>query len=146
MSAIATLVPLKWQPAEQQGQAPGVTARGEIRCSTCNLRETCLPTGLTPEQMARAEKVVYLRRRVKRGDALFNAGDSFNAIYAIRSGFFKSSVVDAEGREQVTGFQMGGELLGLDAIGTAQHTGAATALEDSEVCVMPFSRVEELGR
>ena len=145
MPANATIVPLKRQSAAEH-PAPHAAARAETRCSLCNLRETCLPTGLTPTQMTRAEKVVYLRRRVKRGEALFNTGDAFNAIYAVRSGFFKSSIVDAEGREQVTGFQMGGELLGLDAIASSQHNSSTTALEDSEVCVMPFSLVEELGR
>jgi len=121
-------------------------ATAEVRCSACNLRETCFPTGLTAEQMARAEKVVYLRRRLKRGEPLYNAADPFNSIYAVRSGFFKSSVVDGDGREQVTGFNMGGELLGLDAIASGKHDGSAVALEDSEVCVMPFSLIEDLGR
>jgi CRP/FNR family transcriptional regulator len=143
MPNTATVVSIKPLPAAAPAQP---NARAEVRCSMCNLRETCLPTGLAPEQMARAEEAVYLRRRVKRGEALFNAGDAFGAIYAVRSGFFKASVVDSDGREQVTGFHMGGELLGLDAIATRRHAGAATALEDSEVCVMPFSRVEELGR
>ena len=121
-------------------------ARTEVRCSACNLRETCFPTGLAPEDLARAEKIVYLRRRVKRGESLYNAADAFNAIYAVRAGFFKSSVTDGDGREQVTGFHMGGELLGPDAIASGKHNGSAVALEDSEVCVMPFAMIEELGR
>jgi CRP/FNR family transcriptional regulator len=83
---------------------------------------------------------------VKSGEALFNAGDEFKAVYAIRSGFFKTSVVDGEGREQVTGFFMGGELLGMDGIGTGHYNGAAIALEDSEACVMPFALIEEISR
>ena len=118
----------------------------EIRCSSCNLREMCLPAGLCADDMRRMEHVVYARRRVKRGEALYNAGDAFNAVYAVRVGFFKSSVVDREGREQVTGFFMGGELLGMDGVGTGSYNGAAIALEDSEVCVMPFALVEEMAR
>jgi len=118
----------------------------EVSCSSCNLREMCLPAGLCAEDMQRMEHVVYARRRVKRGEALFNAGDAFNAIYAVRVGFFKSSVVDREGREQVTGFFMGGELLGMDGVGGGSYNGAAIALEDSEVCVMPFALVEEMAR
>jgi CRP/FNR family transcriptional regulator len=106
----------------------------------------CLPAGLCAEDMRRVEHVVYARRRVKRGEALFNAGDPFNAVYAVRVGFFKTSVVDREGREQVTGFFMGGELLGMDGVGTGTYNGAAIALEDSEVCVMPFALVEEMAR
>jgi CRP/FNR family transcriptional regulator len=118
----------------------------QVTCSNCNLREVCLPAGLCAEDMERVQNVVYARRRVKRGETLFNAGDEFKTMYAIRSGFFKSSVIDGEGREQVTGFSMGGELLGLEAIGSGRHAGNAIALEDSEVCVMPFSLVEETAR
>lgn len=117
----------------------------EVTCSSCNLRELCLPAGLCPEDLARIENVVYARRRLKRGEPLFNAGGSFSAVYAIRSGFFKTSLIDHDGREQVTGFFMGGELLGMDGIGGAHH-GTASALEDSEVCVLPYALIEDLSR
>jgi CRP/FNR family transcriptional regulator len=118
----------------------------EVTCSSCNLRELCLPGGLCMDDLRRVENIVYARRRVKRGEALFSAGAEFKAVYAIRSGFFKTSVVDGEGREQVTGFFMGGELLGMDGVGTGHYNGAAIALEDSEVCVMPFAMVEQMSR
>jgi CRP/FNR family transcriptional regulator len=116
-----------------------------VTCASCNMRELCLPAGLCPEDMERIEGIVYARRRVKRGETLFNAGDAFASIYAIRSGFFKTSVLDDEGREQVTGFCMGGELLGLDGLGAGHYNGTAIALEDSEACVLPFALVEELS-
>ena len=115
-------------------------------CSACNLRELCLPCGLSSEELARLDDLIALRRRVRRGDSLYRAGESFSAIYAIRSGFFKTDVVFSDGRDQVTGFQMAGELLGLDGIGTETHTCNAICLEDSEVCVIPFSRLEGLSR
>jgi CRP/FNR family transcriptional regulator len=118
----------------------------EVTCSSCNMRELCLPGAVCIDDLQRVENIVYARRRVKRGEALFNAGDEFKALYAIRSGFFKTSVVDGEGREQVTGFFMGGELMGLDGIGAGHYNGAAIALEDSEVCVMPFALIEEISR
>src|SRR5262249_34316212 len=65
--------------------------------------------------------------------------------YAVRSGFFKTCVVDGEGREQVTGFSMGGELLGMEGIGAGSYESAAVALEDSEVCVMPYALIEEIA-
>ena len=117
----------------------------EVTCSSCNLREMCLPAGLCAEDLERIENVVYARRRLKRSESLFNAGDGFSAVYAIRSGFFKTSLLDHDGREQVTGFFMGGELLGLDGIGGAHH-GTASALEDSEVCVLPYALIEDLSR
>ena len=130
-------------PAVQPASAP---RKFEVTCSSCNMREMCLPAGLSTEDMQRIEGLVYARRRVKRGEALFNAGDTFGSIYAIRSGFFKTSVIDGEGREQVTGFCMGGELLGMDGLGAGRYNGTAVALEDSEVCVMPFSLVEDMSR
>ncbi len=115
-------------------------------CSNCNLRELCLPLGLLPDELARLDDLVSTRRRVKRGDHLYRAGETFDAIYAIRSGFFKTGVLLSDGRDQVTGFQMAGELLGLDGISTEHHTCNAIALEDSEVCAIPFSRLESLSR
>jgi CRP/FNR family transcriptional regulator, anaerobic regulatory protein len=126
--------------------APAGARKFEVTCSSCNLRETCLPGDVQADDLQRMENVVYARRRVRRGEGLFDAGDEFNAMYAIRSGFFKTSLIDGEGREQVTGFFMGGELLGMDGVGSGRYNGTATALEDSEVCVMPFALIEELSR
>ncbi len=115
-------------------------------CSSCNLRELCLPFGLSLEELERLDDLISTRRRIKRGDHLYRVGDTFDAIYAIRSGFFKTDVLLEDGREQVTGFQMGGELLGLDGISTEHHTCNAIALEDSEICAIPFARLEGLSR
>ena len=115
-------------------------------CSNCNLRELCLPYGLSDAELDRLDELVSARRKLKRGEALYRAGERFDAIYAIRSGFFKTDVLLEDGREQVTGFQMGGELLGLDGISTELHTCNSVALEDSEICVIPFNRLENLSR
>ena len=115
-------------------------------CSNCNLRELCLPLGLTLEELEQLDNMVSTRRRIKRGDHLYRAGEAFDAIYAIRSGFFKTDVLLEDGRDQVTGFQMAGELLGLDGISTEHHTCNAIELEDSEICAIPFSRLEVLSR
>ena len=127
-------------------EAPAGARKFEVTCSSCNLRELCLPGSLGVEDLQRVENLVYARRRLRRGESLFKSGDEFNALYALRSGFFKTSLIDADGREQVTGFFMGGELIGMDGIGTGRYNGHAIALEDSEACVMPFSLVEELSR
>jgi len=126
--------------------APSPVAKHPVTCSSCNMRELCLPGGVCQEDLLQVEGIVYARRRVKRGETLFGAGDEFKAIYAIRSGFFKTVLVDSEGREQVTGFSMGGELLGMDGVGAGRHNGTAVALEDSEVCMMPFSLIEDMAR
>lgn len=98
------------------------------------------------EELERVQNVLFARRRVKRGEALFNAGCEFGSLYSIRSGFFKTIVIDREGREQVTGFHMAGELLGLDGIGAGAYDVTAIALEDSEVCAMPFAMLEGFAR
>ena len=115
-------------------------------CSNCNLRELCLPLGLSNDELERLDDLVSNRRRLKRGDRLYSSGTPFDAIYAIRSGFFKTDVLIEDGREQVTGFQMAGELLGLDGISSERHTCNAIALEDSEICAIPFARLESLSR
>jgi CRP/FNR family transcriptional regulator len=119
--------------------------RPGLTCAKCNLRETCLSGGVPAEDLERIENIVYARRRIKRGERLFNAGDTFRGLFAIRSGFFKTSLVDGEGRDQVTGFFMGGELLGMDGLGSGRYKDHAIALEDSDVCVMPYSLIEEVA-
>ena len=118
----------------------------KVACSNCNLRELCLPVGLTPDEVEKLDRVVANRRKIKKGEALYRTGDAFNALFAIRTGFFKTSVTTDDGREQITGFQMAGEIMGLDGISSERHSCDATALEDAEVCIMPFAVVEELSR
>ena len=118
----------------------------KVACSNCNLRELCMPVGLNEEQLKRIDEVVAVRRKIKRGAALFRNGETFTSLYAIRTGFFKTCVATEDGRDQVTGFQMAGEIIGLDGIVNDHHTCDAVALEDAEVCVMPFDRIEELSR
>ncbi|SCK07631.1 fumarate/nitrate reduction transcriptional regulator Fnr [Vogesella sp. LIG4] len=118
----------------------------KVSCSNCSLRELCLPVGLNREEMAQLDAVIRQSRRLKRGEYLFHSGEGFRSLYAVRTGFFKTCVSSQDGREQVTGFQMSGELMGLDGISTSQHGCDAIALEDSEVCELPFNRMETLGR
>ncbi len=115
-------------------------------CSNCSLRELCMPIGLAPEDIDRLDELVDGRRRVKRGDSLYRAGETFNALYAVRSGFFKTRLTFDDGRDQVTGFYMAGELLGMDGISLERHNCDAVALEDSEICMIPYARLEALSQ
>ena len=117
-----------------------------VRCASCKMREICLPAGLTGEQLDSLEELVYTRKKVKRGDTLFHSRDAFSSLYAIRTGFFKTRVATEDGHDQVTGFHMAGELLGMDGIVADLHDCDAIALEDSEVCVIPYTRLEALSR
>ncbi len=125
---------------------PLTAAALKAACSTCGLRELCLPVGLNAAEMQRLDGLVAQRRSVKRGESLYRAGQSFDALYAVRTGFFKTCTSSEDGREHVTGFQMAGELLGLDGISTDRHTCGAVALEDSQVCVIPYQQLESLSR
>ena len=118
----------------------------KVACSNCNLRELCMPIGLNHDELNRIDDLVATRRHVKRGDTLFRSGDKFNSLFAIRTGFFKTCVATEDGRDQVTGFQMAGEVIGLDGIVSDNHSCDAVALEDAEVCVMPYDRIEDLSR
>ena len=123
-----------------------ITQSIKVACSNCNLRELCMPLGLSEEELQRLDDLVATRRKIARGDSLYRNGDKFSALYAIRTGFFKTTVAVEDGRDQVTGFQMAGEVIGLDGIVSEYHTCDAVALEDAEVCVMNFDRIEDLSR
>jgi CRP/FNR family transcriptional regulator len=117
-----------------------------VECQHCNLCDLCLPAGLMPEELRRVGgRLVAGRRKVGEDEVLFHAGDRFDAIYAVWTGFFKTVLRSSAGRRQVTGFQMAGELLGLDAIDTGSYGVDAVALEDSEVCVIPYHRLATLA-
>ena len=118
----------------------------KVACSSCNLRELCLPLGLSKNEVERLDALVANRSSVPRGETLYRSGDPFRSLFAVRTGFFKTRVAAEDGRDQVTGFQMAGELLGFDGIGTEHHTCDAVALEDSQVCVIPFNQLESLSR
>lgn len=115
-------------------------------CSRCRLREVCLPDGASGDALAHIDqRLVALRRRVARGQLLLRAGDRFDAVFAVWSGVFKTRTQSAA-RERITGFQMGGELIGLDAIDRGRHGADAVALENACVCEIPFGALEALSR
>ena len=115
-------------------------------CSTCSLRELCLPVGLQPDEFEQLDTVIKQSHRLKKGEFLFRSGESFHSLYAIRTGFFKTTVASQDGRDQVTGFFMSGELIGMDGICTHSHSCDAVALEDSEVCELPFGHMEAVSK
>jgi|KBSMisStaDraftv2_1062788.scaffolds.fasta_scaffold258745_2 CRP/FNR family transcriptional regulator len=131
---------------ERSPAAKARTAAQNIACANCNLRALCLPLMMSDDELLRLDALVDTRRLVKRGQALFRNGDAFDSLYAIRSGFFKTRLATADGHEQVTGFQMAGEVLGLDGISNEVHQCDAVALEDSQVCVIRYTQLEVLGR
>ena len=114
-------------------------------CSNCHLRDLCLPCGLGGSDVERLDGLLFGRRRIRPGETLYRAEDRFQVIYAVRSGTFKSSLTLADGREQVAGFHMAGELMGLDGVAHGRHASSATTLEDAEICAIPYVHLTELS-
>jgi CRP/FNR family transcriptional regulator, anaerobic regulatory protein len=123
----------------------GTVAPLTTLCSTCHLRDLCLPCGLSGTDTQRLDGLMFARRKVAAGQPLYNQGDKFQFIYAVRSGTFKSSLTLADGREQVSGFHMAGELMGLDGVASGAHASSATALEDTEICAIPYTHLNDLA-
>ena len=117
----------------------------KVACKDCSLFELCLPVGIDPDDLDRLDKIIKRRRPLARGQHLFHAGDKMRAIYAVRSGSVKTYTPTEDGHEQVTGFHLPGELVGLDSINTGNHPCAAVALETSSFCEIPFDRLQELS-
>ena len=112
-------------------------------CSNCHLRELCLPCGMEFTDVERLDSMNFSRRRIKAGTSLYREGDRFQSIYAVRSGTFKTSLELTDGREQVSGFYLGGELMGLDGVAHGRHASSASALEDAEICAIPYTLLTE---
>ncbi len=133
-------------PAPLKSQSPIVVTQARLKaaCSACSLQELCLPVGLSAAEIEQLDRVISSRQTVRRGAWLYRIGDPFLNLYALRSGAFKTLDLSEDGSEKITGFYLPGEILSLDAISTDRQNFGALALEDSEVCVLPFERLEVL--
>lgn len=116
----------------------------KVSCGDCSLAELCLPRGMKREDLEELEKIIKRVRPLQRGEYLYHSGDKFQQIYAVRSGAIKAYKTTEDGNEQILGFYLPGELLGLDAIDKSEHVCSTVALETSSFCAIPFMRLEEL--
>ncbi len=113
-------------------------------CGTCSGISRCLCGGLNGVLRQRLDRVRQ-PRTVERGETLFDIGSRFRSLYAVRSGSIKVHTLDVEGEEQVLGFYLPGEVLGLEAIDRGWHDSIAVALETSGICEIGFDVLERLG-
>jgi len=121
-------------------------SRDTASCMNCTLRRICMPVDIQdPEAKLLFERLVTTRVRLRKGEALFRAGDRFTGLYAIRVGSVKTVTLTDGGTEQVSGHHLPGEIIGVEGIGNDVHACQAIALEDSEVCTLPFDRIERLA-
>jgi len=137
--------PIPFKPSLVRMNGQSAATRSSVACSTCCLQGVCLPCDLAGGDLERFDQIATQKRRVARGSALYRSGDAFEALYAVRSGGFKSVGVSQNGDEKITGFHLPGELLGLEAISPGRHGYNAVALEDSEVCSIPFAALERMA-
>jgi CRP/FNR family transcriptional regulator len=114
-------------------------------CSNCCLQHVCLPCGLSADTLGDMDELTRVKRRVAKGAALYRTGDAFESLYALRSCSFKTVGVSRNGEEKVTGMYLPGEVMGLEGINARQHGYDAIALEDSEVCIIPYARLTQLA-
>ncbi|AGA73289.1 Crp/Fnr family transcriptional regulator [Pseudomonas plecoglossicida] len=134
------------QPAASSPATPIHLKPLTTLCTECRVSGLCLPTGLPVHDNSCLGALIGPRMRIRKGAALFNANDPLTTLYAVRCGSFKTSLNSAEGQGVVINFWMPGDVLGLDAIATEHHVCDAIALEDSEVCPVPYRRLQALAR
>ncbi len=116
----------------------------KVRCRDCNLRELCFPHGMNDEELSNMDAVVEQPKSLHKNDFLYRDGDKTVALYAVRSGCVKTMTESANGDEQIVGFHLAGELLGLDGFADGVHTCNAVALETASVCELPLNQLETL--
>lgn len=128
-------------------QCPNQLSKSDYsHCSNCRLSGICLPLSLEMSDIERLDSIVQRGKPLQRGEVLYRAGDAFTAIYAIRSGAIKTSHSDREGQEQITGFHLPGEVIGLDGPANNSYRNTAIALQTTSVCAIPFAKLETLSR
>jgi CRP/FNR family transcriptional regulator len=117
-----------------------------ISCQNCGLYQLCLPMGLDSANTALLDRYVKRKRLLKRGEVLYRIGEAFTYVYALRSGSVKTYISTDDGRLQITGFHVPGELLGLSAMDEKRYNCEAVALETTSVCEISVGCFEELVR
>jgi len=116
-----------------------------ISCTSCSLNQLCIPFTLDESELRTLDDIIERKKPFHKGDFLFEAETPLKSLFAVRSGSFKSYLVDDEGVEQITGFHLPGDIVGFDALSKLNHPTFSQALETSMVCEIPFTTVDELS-
>ena len=116
------------------------------KCSVCVLGQFCLPVGVTPSDISKIDTLVKERVHLQKGENLYRHGDPLSSVYSVRFGTLKTEYCLEDGRQQVIGFHLPGEIVGLDGIGEGQYQSNAIAVEESEVCIIRYEEFEDLAR
>lgn len=121
-----------------------MSSPSSINCQHCGFSQLCLPFTLNDSELDKLDQIIQRKRPSHKGDYLFEAGKPLHALYAIRTGSFKTYTLTEQGEEQITGFHLPGDVIGFDAIGDQQHPSYAQALETAMVCEIPFNNLDHL--
>ncbi|MEY3287862.1 MAG: hypothetical protein RLZZ419_104 [Pseudomonadota bacterium] len=113
-------------------------------CSDCRLSDLCLPYGLQINEVEQLANIIKNKRLLRTDELLYSQNHQCHSLYAVKSGSFRSFIVNAEGIEQTIGFYLPGELMGLDALLHGRFSCSSVALETGSVCELPLSRLNEL--
>lgn len=114
-------------------------------CPGCDLHALCRPCSEVGIDLAREDLRLFARRRLAAGQVLFDQGETLHYLYVVRSGTFKTTLTLEDGREQVCGFHMVGDVIGLDAVADGRHALTAVALEDAQICTIGYASLMELA-
>jgi CRP/FNR family transcriptional regulator, anaerobic regulatory protein len=114
-------------------------------CSTCAFSSACLEQGYDKSKLEELHVLVAHVGPFAEGEHIFREGDPFEAIAAVRLGTVKTYVNDSEGREQVLGFFLPGEVIGLNAISQARYPCNAVALDSVMLCRFSFPNIAALA-
>jgi len=117
----------------------------QVNCGNCRLNSLCLPLALESDDIDLLDRIIQRSKPLHKGDYLYREGDPFRSVYAVRAGTMKAYRTTDDGREQVTGFYLPGEILGLDGISEETHASSARALETAAICEIPFSALASLS-
>jgi len=120
--------------------------REDAAFSTWSPATFSLSLGVEPNMAPHLERMLATRTRLKRGQPLYQLGARFHALYALRTGTCKSVLLSRDGQDQIVGYHIAGEIVGIDGIATDAHECEATALEDMDVCPLPFDQIDDIAR
>ena len=137
--------PIVLHPDDTSSPCSIPPSAGPSNCSNCAVRHFCLPSWADPGARAVFDRIRISRRRVRKGQPVFHEGDRCDFIYAVHFGSFKSTSALRDGHEQVVSFHLPGELFGFDGLDDGRHPTTARALEDAEVCVVPYAELDQMA-
>lgn len=117
----------------------------QVACGQCSLLELCLPKGLSSEELEFFEQAVSPKKPIGKSEYLYRAGEEMIALYTVKTGAFKANIDSADGQENIVGFYLPGELVGLDGIPSGEYQCDVIALGDAHVCQLLYHDFQRIS-